>query len=276
LIQRRALDKYHPSGLWTNTCCSHPLPGETNIDAANRRLMEEMGIKIKKRNSIMVNYFGKIRAVMKDFKEVKKFFIIFYLAGITGVIVPFTNPLFLKLIPIALFLSFLALTIFHTNRMDLKTLIVLLSIYLLSFAIEVIGTNTGLIFGAYQYGNSLGFKVFNTPLIIGINWLLLVYMSSSVTEKISINVFSQMIIATSIMLGYDIILEQVAPEIDMWYWRNNLVPLQNYGAWFIIALGFHLIIKAFRIKTQNKLAMVLLICQFVFFLSLLLFFKVIK
>jgi isopentenyl-diphosphate delta-isomerase len=45
LLQRRALDKYHSGGLWTNTCCSHPFPGETVIDAANRRLNEEMGMK---------------------------------------------------------------------------------------------------------------------------------------------------------------------------------------------------------------------------------------
>lgn len=45
LLQRRALDKYHSNGLWTNTCCSHPYPGETSLDAANRRLLEEMGLK---------------------------------------------------------------------------------------------------------------------------------------------------------------------------------------------------------------------------------------
>ena len=44
LLQQRALDKYHSAGLWTNTCCSHPRPGETIMDAANRRLHEEMGI----------------------------------------------------------------------------------------------------------------------------------------------------------------------------------------------------------------------------------------
>ena len=45
LIQQRALQKYHSAGLWTNTCCSHPFPGETNDGAAKRRLMEEMGIE---------------------------------------------------------------------------------------------------------------------------------------------------------------------------------------------------------------------------------------
>lgn len=43
LIHQRAMGKYHSEGLWTNTCCSHPLPGETVLEAAHRRLQEEMG-----------------------------------------------------------------------------------------------------------------------------------------------------------------------------------------------------------------------------------------
>lgn len=43
LLQQRALDKYHSGGLWTNTCCSHPRINETTLQAANRRLQEEMG-----------------------------------------------------------------------------------------------------------------------------------------------------------------------------------------------------------------------------------------
>lgn len=44
LLQKRASSKYHSGGLWTNTCCSHPRVGEANMDAAIRRLKEEMGI----------------------------------------------------------------------------------------------------------------------------------------------------------------------------------------------------------------------------------------
>ena len=45
LLQRRSLNKYHSNGLWTNSCCSHPYPNESAIEAANRRLMEEMGLE---------------------------------------------------------------------------------------------------------------------------------------------------------------------------------------------------------------------------------------
>ena len=45
LLQKRATSKYHSGGLWTNTCCSHPRDGEDIMDAANRRLYEEMGIR---------------------------------------------------------------------------------------------------------------------------------------------------------------------------------------------------------------------------------------
>lgn len=46
LLQQRALSKYHSPGLWTNACCSHPSPGEDLETACNRRLIEELGIKV--------------------------------------------------------------------------------------------------------------------------------------------------------------------------------------------------------------------------------------
>lgn len=45
LIHQRAADKYHSANLWTNTCCSHQRPNENNIEAAERRLEEEMGMQ---------------------------------------------------------------------------------------------------------------------------------------------------------------------------------------------------------------------------------------
>ncbi|WP_346772897.1 isopentenyl-diphosphate Delta-isomerase [Rhodococcus sp. 14C212] len=45
LLQRRSLDKYHFAGLWANSCCGHPLPGESVLDAAARRSWDELGVR---------------------------------------------------------------------------------------------------------------------------------------------------------------------------------------------------------------------------------------
>lgn len=56
LLQRRAADKYHSSGLWANSCCGHPRPGEPVIDAAQRRLREEMGIACQLQSAFSFTY----------------------------------------------------------------------------------------------------------------------------------------------------------------------------------------------------------------------------
>ena len=58
LLQQREQNKYHCAGLWTNTCCGHPRPGEEVVAAGQRRLFEEMGIKHNKLN--LINTFHYI------------------------------------------------------------------------------------------------------------------------------------------------------------------------------------------------------------------------
>lgn len=208
-----------------------------------------------------------------NFKKTAVFFVIFYLVGIAGMLLPFSFPLFVKLIPVALILSSVALAFYHKS-FDAKTLAVFISIYLIGFFVEVAGVNTGLIFGKYTYGDSLGIKAFNTPLIIGLNWLLLVYITASVLEKTNLPVTVKVIFSALMMLGYDLIIEQIAPLLNMWNWQNEMVPLNNYIAWFFLAVVFHAAIQVFGIKTKNKLAPVILVCQVLFFLILLIYFKI--
>jgi isopentenyl-diphosphate delta-isomerase len=56
LLHQRAKNKYHSPGLWTNTCCSHPRPGEETIAAAQRRLMEEMGFSCELKECFQFTY----------------------------------------------------------------------------------------------------------------------------------------------------------------------------------------------------------------------------
>src|SRR5947208_3875015 len=55
LLQQRAADKYHSGGLWSNSCCSHPAPGESTLAAAHRRLQEELGFDTE------LNRMGTVR-----------------------------------------------------------------------------------------------------------------------------------------------------------------------------------------------------------------------
>jgi bisanhydrobacterioruberin hydratase len=202
-------------------------------------------------------------------KAIAAFFVVFYLVGIAGTLVPFTFPLFLKLIPFALLLSFVAVLIFHKGGITRETIISFLTIYLLSFIIEAIGVGTGLIFGQYAYGSSLGIKVFQTPLIIGINWFFLVYTTTSVVDRFLMPSWLKVVLASILMLVYDLVLEQLAPVLDMWHWENSIVPLQNYVAWFALSMVFHSLLKIINLKIQNKLALLILTCQFLYFVVLL-------
>lgn len=60
LLQKRARGKYHSGGLWSNTCCSHPRPGETTVEAARRRLAEEMGFTCELREVFSFVYRAEV------------------------------------------------------------------------------------------------------------------------------------------------------------------------------------------------------------------------
>ena len=60
LLQQRAATKYHSAGLWTNTCCGHPRPGEALVDAGERRLKEEMGLRIPLRTTFHFTYKAEL------------------------------------------------------------------------------------------------------------------------------------------------------------------------------------------------------------------------
>lgn len=60
LLQQRAKTKYHSGGLWSNTCCSHPRPGEGAADAAHRRLREEMGFDTELREAFTFVYEAQL------------------------------------------------------------------------------------------------------------------------------------------------------------------------------------------------------------------------
>jgi len=66
LLQQRALDKYHSGGKWTNTCCSHPRIGEDTLQAAYRRLQEEMGMNCELKYGFSFTYKAVVTETLSE------------------------------------------------------------------------------------------------------------------------------------------------------------------------------------------------------------------
>lgn len=202
-----------------------------------------------------------------------------YLVGTIGLIIPSTQPYFKLASAFNLWVSLILLLFFHEdfNKSFIFTGIV---IFCSGFFIEVLGVHTGVIFGKYWYGETLGTQLWNVPLVIGANWLLLVYCSAiSVQNAFSIiknkpffsSVLIQSLISATLMVLLDLLIEPVAIRLDFWHWQNEKIPTQNFQAWFLIAFILNYILLKTKFRKTNSLAFLLLILQFFFFISLTVF-----
>jgi putative membrane protein len=202
-------------------------------------------------------------------RKVARFIVIFYVIGLAGFMIPPTQEFFIMLTKWALLLNFLLLLWFHESRLGAPAIIIFSIIALSGYAVEVAGVESGMIFGTYTYGSGLGIKLFETPLLIGINWLMLSYCFASVLQPLKAALPLKALLASAGMVAYDLVMEQTAPLLDLWSWEDGIVPLRNYLAWFVIALIFQSMLVFSKINMKNPLAKVLLISQFAFFALLL-------
>jgi putative membrane protein len=191
----------------------------------------------------------------------------YYTVGIFGLSIPKSQPLFQALVPFTLLCSLYFLWLFQEN-LNMKVYLTGLAIFVLGFLVEVAGVNTGVIFGEYEYGRTLGIKLWSTPLMIGVNWLLLIFSCRALTELYIRNRWLRIVAASLLMVIYDIVLEPVAIRLDMWNWFGEQVPLQNYLAWFVVSLILFFILEYFVKQVRNKIAPSLFIVQLAFFLVL--------
>jgi len=194
--------------------------------------------------------------------------VIYFSVGVAGMVVPVTRNLFQSLTPFSLLAS-LGLLLIHHGRFTRRFWIGAFIIFVAGIAVEAVGVTTGILFGEYSYGDTLGPQVFHTPLMIGVNWLLLVYCSLSITDRYIDTPYFRAVTAAALMVVYDFALEPAAIRLDMWSWAGGAVPLQNYLAWFIIAFLLNSLAGRLGIfDRENKLAMPLFFIQMGFFIVL--------
>ena len=190
---------------------------------------------------------------------------IFFAVGLVLYLFSVTRQLFILITPGTLLLVAVSAFYFH-KEWNGKTVLVLFSIFTVSMLVEIIGVATGRLFGVYNYNPSLGIRIAGVPIIIGINWVVLIYASNAILSKITTNRILIITGASVLMVAYDLVLEQAAPLMNMWKFHNDFPPLRNYLMWFLLSLLFQFIIVLFNLNTNNKPARALFIIQIFFFL----------
>lgn len=152
-----------------------------------------------------------------------------------------------------------------------NTFISLLIIYVGGYLIEYIGVHTGVLFGEYQYGNGLSTKFLDIPLIIGLNWFIIVVSSTSVARIIKYpTLITQTpdliiaLIAGGLCTGMDFLIEPVAIKYDYWSWATETIPTFNYITWFGFASMFSFIYLKLNSKI-NRVGQALFVIWVLFF-----------
>ena len=198
---------------------------------------------------------------------------IVWLINVSGFFGMFSDQkeFFLTFTPYAILMSFILIFInSKINQKGFITSIVIIAIF--GFIIEYLGANYGILFGAYSYGENLGLKVGNVPLIMAINWILLIIITGNFSEKVFKNsLASRVIFGSLLMVILDFFIEVSAPKLDYWEFDKHPVPLSNYIWWFLFSVIFHLIYQVYVKEKEYKLSQNILVIHFLFFGLLALF-----
>lgn len=190
--------------------------------------------------------------------------ILFHTVGIVGLSMPTYHTYFLSLSFFNLLLSFSVLLLGRqTHTLKFYYFVILCALY--GMIAEWIGVHTHLLFGNYTYGKNLGIKLFDVPVIIGVNWCVLTISTSSIASSFTKNIYLHLLISCGLMVGIDLLIEPVAVKSDYWSWNKGVIPTYNYICWFIVSIPIHLLYFKMKLSEQNKVAVCLYIVLATFF-----------
>jgi len=210
--------------------------------------------------------------------------ILFHAIGLIGILF-FDRQFFVQSTVINLLLMFALLIWTQAEKNSFFFLFVIAAI-IIGLAAEIVGVNTGALFGDYTYGNVLGYKFMKVPLIIGINWFVIIYCcgisihmllmkainrisSETKTKPMALKAISVIVDGATIAVFFDWVMEPVAAKLGFWTWgEDGEAPLYNYVCWLMVSNIILAIFHFSRFNKQNKFAVNLLLIQMMFFLLL--------
>lgn len=192
---------------------------------------------------------------------------VFYLVGLVGMSVGPYKSFFVELSFFHLLLSFGILLLGRKKHTSFFWVYIGLA-FSIGMFVEWIGVHTGFLFGNYKYGGVLGPKLSGVPVIIGINWAMLSIVSAALFSSLKLNYWLEVVLAASIMVFLDFLMEPVAIKLGFWSWKNNVIPSYNYFCWFVTALVLQYFYRKWRLNETNNVALALFIYLTIFFIIL--------
>jgi len=210
--------------------------------------------------------------------------ILFHVIGLTGILF-FDRDFFIRSTPLNLLLM-LGLLFWTQPGKNLHFLFFFLACFGAGIGAEIIGVNTGMLFGDYRYGNVLGPGLKGVPYIIGINWFIIIYccgiaIQTLLTRLINrlaadtgskprvMKALSVIVDAATLAVFFDWVMEPVAVKLGFWQWLGNgEVPFFNYACWFVVSGLLLALFHTLSFSKSNKFAINLLLIQLMFFLLL--------
>lgn len=210
--------------------------------------------------------------------------LLFHISGAIGILFTPYKEWFISNTPLNMLLM-AVLLLFTQRQKNIPFYIFITLCFVTGMLTEAIGVNTGNLFGNYQYGEVLGKKVVGVPLLIGINWFVIMFCTGNIVNQLSEWIFKKMpqdaqpsgkvklfsFITDTAMLAtlFDWIMEPSAQQLGFWKWLpNGEIPLYNYLCWFIISAALLTVFRFLKFDKDNQFAVHLFIIQLLFFLVL--------
>lgn len=210
--------------------------------------------------------------------------VLFHVIGLTGILF-FDRQLFVSLTPFNLLLS-AGLLIYTQTEKNKAFLLFVLVCLAVGFTVEYIGVNHQLLFGEYAYGEPMGMQWQHVPLVIGVNWFIMMYCcgvsiqlflnrmwnklkDADQPERKNVGFIAVILDAALLATFFDWVMEPVAVKLGWWKWLGDgSIPLLNYVSWFGVSALLLLLFRLLSFDKQNQFAVNLLLIQFMFFLIL--------
>lgn len=188
-----------------------------------------------------------------------------HLAGVLGLMTPWRG-FFQDFTPVHILVMTVMLLWFGSP--DRRYLLAAALVAIFTFLVEMTGVQTGLLFGDYTYGTTLGPKLMGTPLVIGANWVLLSFSIGHLLGGTGLSVPVKAVLGATLMVGVDVFIEPVAMAFDFWSWQDGAVPMHNYIGWWGVSLLLFLGLFRWIRFGGNEIASWLLFSQLGFFIAL--------